>query len=620
MMREFDPKYDWEFEESNLIDGLNNPTLEHFSGGYYHLAREIIQNAIDARKDSSIAVQVKFKSQSIPAKFFPGLKTYMEVIDFCRASWDSHPEVIDFFNSAETILDKESISFLKISDYNTTGLLGDEKDKNKGWVGLIKSRGNSPKREGQGGSFGIGKGAAFKASKLRTVFYSTYNTEGFRRFQGITELVSFEKNDKEHRGTGSFGTKKFGAINNPLEIPEFFQRKEKGLDIYLAGSSLNDNLESELIKSVLRNFWYAIFRGELIVEVAEIKISKETLESLLVEHFENQPIKDHIEPHGNPLTYYEAVIKGKYFRKVLPVIGEVSFYFHKTTNTLNHVAMIRKSHMVIYSKPYRHPEAFAGVFICDNTEGNEELRKMEPPAHDKWDPERNESNGRQIIEGIGNWIRSTLKGLREIQTSGFQDIPGLSKYLPFNDESQTEEKGDKETVEKESDEETASLMQSKSIFESFPVINPYDVSVLNSPDTGLGGSSTVVRKKKGKIKTKTNNNKTNNGSGAGNTPAVRHSSIQVRSYLIEEIGDQLTYAIVINPTENSKCSINMKAVGEEGEESIEIHSVADENGQKLRFNKSTISLINLESGIKKKILVKLSSKFKVSLRLKVNDL
>ncbi|MGR3303100.1 MAG: hypothetical protein ACUZ8I_11425 [Candidatus Scalindua sp.] len=616
-MREFDPKFFWDFEKSNLFDGFNNPMIEHFSGGYYHLAREIIQNSIDARDNQNQPVRVDFKKESIPTKFFPGVDRYLEILNLCRDNWATNPEVQNFFNEAIDKIKNENIDFLKISDYNTTGLKGQDSDMKGNWFLLIKSRGASSKRTGEGGSFGIGKGAAFKTSSLRTVFYSTYSKDGFKKFQGIAELVTFKENESPRRGTGSFGSQNYGSINNPVEIPEFFQRKVMGLDIYISGSTLIESQTEELIKSILRNFWYAIYRNELIAIVDNIEVSRDSLEELLIQYFEDKPTKDHIEPVGNPLTYYEAVIKGHPYETELPIIGKVLFYFYKTSEHLNHVAMIRKSHMVIYSKPYRHPDAFAGVFICDNEVGNSELQKMEPPAHDKWDPERNIKNGNTIIEGIGNWIRTTLKDLREIQSQGFQEIPDLARYLPFDDEPGKDIGGNTVTKDVETDEETASLRQKKSIFESFPVINPYSVSILNSPNSGFGGDGTVIRSRRRKIKSK----KKRKGGGSGSTPASLKTSIQARTYLVDDGNNSiLKYAVILHPKQDIKCSVKLSAVGEEGTEEISFISAKDSENQDLRFNNNTISLLILEKDQKKKIFVEIESKFKVSLKIQVNDL
>ncbi len=73
-------------------------------------------------------------------------------------------------------------------------------------------------------------------------------------------------------------------------------------------------------------------------------------------------------------------------KRKLPILGDCSFYFRQIELHMNYVAMIRASHMVIYSRPFIFPGNYAAVFICDDELGNKLLRKMEPPEHDKWEP------------------------------------------------------------------------------------------------------------------------------------------------------------------------------------------------------------------------------------------
>ena len=171
-----------------------------------------------------------------------------------------------------------------------------------------------------------------------------------------------------------------------------FYRKETGTDIYISGYKNNEGWETDLIRSVLRNFWYAIFKNELNVIIESKEINSSNLESYLTSNFGTEAYRDDVKPIGNPLQYYLTVNRGKYFSSSLPILGEVSFYFMRKAidEYLNHVAMIRKSSAwVIFSRLFRFPGIYAGVFICDNNLGNQELRKMEPPAHDEWIPNRN---------------------------------------------------------------------------------------------------------------------------------------------------------------------------------------------------------------------------------------
>ncbi len=148
-------------------DGLNNSKVEYFAGDYnYYLARETIQNSIDARKDKSQPVEVVFKLENFTAQNFPGVDQMRDILKNAIDYWKESPETKTFLNSANKILSQKEIPFLRISDYNTVGLNGTDDDKKGGWYSLVRSTGNSSKASGEGGSFGIGKGAPFAASKI----------------------------------------------------------------------------------------------------------------------------------------------------------------------------------------------------------------------------------------------------------------------------------------------------------------------------------------------------------------------------------------------------------------------------------------------------------------------
>lgn len=117
-----------------------------------------------------------------------------------------------FFDKAIDVFNQDFIDVLRISDFNTTGLTGSDKDYNSAWQNLVKSSGVSNKGGTSGGSFGIGKSAPFACSDLRTVFYSTIDNQGLKAFQGIARLVSFKKkkfigDDPTTTGIGYYGVK-----------------------------------------------------------------------------------------------------------------------------------------------------------------------------------------------------------------------------------------------------------------------------------------------------------------------------------------------------------------------------------------------------------------------------
>ena len=74
-------------------------------------------------------------------------------------------------------IEKDTCNVLRISDYNTTGLLGSREPINTDWTNLTKSSGASDKKGTAGGSYGIGKFAPFACSFFSTVFYSTFDVK-----------------------------------------------------------------------------------------------------------------------------------------------------------------------------------------------------------------------------------------------------------------------------------------------------------------------------------------------------------------------------------------------------------------------------------------------------------
>lgn len=60
----------------------------------------------------------------------------------------------------------------------------------------------SDKTSSSGGSFGIGKDAAFACSELRTVFYNTYNQDGEKRLKVQLNCLLYRDDDKNYDGFG----------------------------------------------------------------------------------------------------------------------------------------------------------------------------------------------------------------------------------------------------------------------------------------------------------------------------------------------------------------------------------------------------------------------------------
>lgn len=594
-------------------DGINNPLIQPFVGDYnYYLAREIIQNSIDAKIEDEEKVRVKFQLEHIESNGFPNLGQLTEVYELCK-KYDGNlgdEEAERFANNAIEVLNKNKIPMLRCSDFNTKGLVGKDNEKQNPWYKLVRQRGSSSKSEGEGGSFGIGKGAPFAASDLRVVFYSTHNINNDQIFQGIAEIISHEKNGDPKRGSGSLGLDGYKSIRSKERIPEFFQRKGTGTDVIIAGFKVVENWAEILAKSVLRNFWFAIYKDELEVIIDNITVNKSSLERLLTKLFSDEPAKGTRNPKGNPLYFYKAVKNGKKFKENLELIGDVEFYFLEVDEHLNYVANIRKPHMTVFSRAYHFPGQYVGVFVCEGVIGNKYLRKMEPPAHDKWDPDRNK-DGQKIINELQGWVRAKLRQMQSTKPSGKLSVPELYKYLPFNEGGMPGKDGiGNNYTGNESEEESSRLIQREEVFRVESEIKPYSVSVMNEDVSGMGGSGKIKRngtKKK-------NSKKAAPGKGNGSANAIDEELLKSRSFVIKSDEDEYTYKVILDNDSVRKCRINFEAVGDEGFEKVRITGAIDNDGNNLTVKDNFVQDIDLPEG-KSSLTLKIKTNLKLALRM-----
>lgn len=179
----------WRFpiNDSGGIRGINDTGVAMFRGNpLSSLAREICQNSLDAAISDKEPVKVQFKMFTIKTDEIYGMKDLKETFLKCKDFWGDqvNGETVKFFNNAITVSNRPECRIMRISDFNTTGLLGSEAKINTDWTNLTKSTGVSDKKGTAGGSFGIGKFAPFACSDFFTVFYSTKDCENKCAYQG----------------------------------------------------------------------------------------------------------------------------------------------------------------------------------------------------------------------------------------------------------------------------------------------------------------------------------------------------------------------------------------------------------------------------------------------------
>jgi hypothetical protein len=266
---------------------------------------------------------------------------------------------------------------------------------------------------------------------LRTVLYSTYNSINDHIFQGVATLASHElSSGSTAQPVGFLGGKSGASIRSKSDIPKAFLRKERGTDIIVLGFRKDENWQKDLTYAVLEHFWPAIEWGDLTVKVGSEEISKKNL-SRLLERFSG-------EEDFTAYWYYQSYKKPtNTFKEGLDFLKNVNLYLAAGDNDMpKRVAMVRRTGMIIFAKPFRSLVSFCGVFVCRNETGNRLLRKMEPPRHDFWDPNHPEKGQNKPIESeYSHFIRECIRKLAPLDEATTISIPGLNKFLPDDEDS-----------------------------------------------------------------------------------------------------------------------------------------------------------------------------------------
>ena len=417
--------------------GFSDAGVETFKGNIdKYLAREVLQNSLDARHDPNKPVRMVFRLRKLKRSEIPDMDRLRATFSRCAEFYHDEKKAVDFFKRAEKLAVADEIPALEIGDYNTTGVRGGDLDRTKEWYKLIRCAGSSSKGGVEGGSFGIGKNAPFAASQLRTVLYSTTTIDGNHAFQGVATVVSHDHPDGGiAQPTGFLGVEKGMSVRLPAEVPKPFRRAECGINIIVLGFPAGQAWEDDLTSSILDNFWPAIELGDIEIRVGDREISKATLPDLLEKFSGAEDFTAHL--------YYQAFKNPTLppIKEDLPTLGECTVYLLAGTAGAmpKKVAMIRKTGMKIHEKVFRSIVHYCGVFICRNDKGNKVLREMEPPKHDEWDLDHPEKGAHKKTHAeLVNFIRSCIKQLSPADDGKAISVPGLHKYLPDDDETPEE--------------------------------------------------------------------------------------------------------------------------------------------------------------------------------------
>lgn len=440
--------------------GLEDGSIGAFKDRpFQSLAREICQNSIDARRDNNFPVKVEFHSFKMNSNNIPGIGQLRDELYKCLKFWSSRGknQAIGFFERAlNTIKPNTLVTCLRISDFNTTGLDGDNFDS------LLKGAGDSDKKGSTGGSKGVGKNATFVCSFLRTVFYSTYTQDKISLFEGKAKLARRQSGSDSDLNTTGIGF--FTQSNKNKGIPGYlsldgFKRNanDYGTDIYIIGlrNTEGDKWKSDIFGNILSSFLVAISKGSLVVDIDDFIVNKENISKIMQNVFFDNKLKDKIRNElyllGNTADIHVEQIKISNFDEdeiEVRVVKQVQGLVPTKAYTI-----IRYPFMQIFSKELETILPFSAIALINKGKLCEFLINLENIQHTNWsvediDDSSDKSFAKHVIKEINDKIRTIISDVLASGASDSTDVAGANEFMPENaDDDADEVQDDSKTLD-----------------------------------------------------------------------------------------------------------------------------------------------------------------------------
>lgn len=581
----------WEFlpNPGREEEGLGHAGIETFKGSPYPgIARECSQNSLDAAArlpDGSPApVHLVFRLLSIQASEIPGLAELKGTLKTCLSQWTGQKKEREFFERAVKVSEQTRIPVLCIEDYGTTGLNGPA-IKGSPFHALVKSSGVSQKPDTDaGGSFGIGKNAAFAISSLRTVFYSTlYDAaDGTPHLsQGKSILISHDVGNDPKRSTGYWGKPNYMPVEDAVELPEWLRRSEVGTTVASVGFSEEQDWQWLMTESLIRNFFSAINTGAIRFTVHwsdkdPIEIDVLSLEELFV----RQEVRDAAESSGTTedldfsaamlaaLTSADAEKRVEKFDNV----GTFRVTLLQKDGFPRRVGILRNGMYIADNlRHFGHPMArfpmsrdFVVVLEPDDRDTSGRVRDMESPRHDEISAERLDDLAQRkrlkvAMKKVGDWIRSTIRSATTKPAEADVLLDEMNRFFSKPSAGQSIP----DPANKNDDPELPKIT-------SNPIPPKPLVGIGNQGESGSSG---------GEKKSKTTGGKTAGGragSGRGAVGGRGGKSIAYAALRNSMSGHGKGRRIAFTPEGSATATLEIAAVGVSNDEILAIRSI---NGQ-----------------------------------------
>ena len=613
----------WNFPSNNdgKISGISEAGIETFRGDLLKsLAKEICQNSLDAVKKIKNPVLIEFELYEVPFKNderIIGLKKYFKL---AKEYWKENEKTIRILEKAEKNFERDRIRILRISDYNTTGLIGSDKKKNSTWNNLVKSSGVSDKTGSSGGSYGIGKSAPFACSDLRTVFYNTLDIDNLQAFQGVANLVSFEKEQNiTTQGTGYYGNSEDNTAIRKMQYFGSYVRKDCGTDIYVVAFLDDEEWEKKIIEAMLENFLIAILKNNIEVKVGKTLINRENLNSLMEEH------KDNILLTYN---YYQVLLENdsKAMEFSLRDLGIFKLYLAIKKDFKRSILISRSNGMKIFDKKgISSSIQFSGVCILEDEKINSYFREMETPQHNNWetDRHRNPKEAEKIKKEFFRMLKEKVLEKGKETITAEMDAVGMGEYLPDIQDVNTDSENKKENIEN---------VKKKFEYNKVTTIEATNNSSIKAPDVeeqsyinelSEDGEIEADIPSEDYINTSdekegTGNRNLREGDKFENSKFSHISPSSIRIFKVSDGNEENTYKMVFSLSKDTKnIIIAVSIAGEQGNIPVVIKNARKNNGEILKSRYNKVEMEGLLKDTKYNILFSLNDSENYPVEVKI---
>ena len=401
----------WNFPKSGktTLNSSDNNNIDTFSDDRIgNLVREILQNSLDACLNDQ-AVRVEFRAFKTKTNIFPGLvafRAYLENWKNTQLDLDPDDKETIFVNRALEQLSKEEMVWLRISDFNTTGLWGSTSSSPKTpYFSFVHGAGKNSKQSlVSGGSKGVGKNAILANSELQTMFVSTSTKDNEEAFIGISFLVSSDENNINNDWTLGIGfcvkDDQNKEQNKPVPTindidPTFDRRKHGyGTDIYIPCFIDDHDWIKQMSGQVIYSFLPAIIKKRISIKIidglgdlgfdSELEINSSNISALVNQTatYKSRFQKDSCQNIYNSLT---DANKKKIVYDSKPGF-KMSMYLLEDDYSGDNKLYVYRCPTRMFIKSY-DINAFVkctGVLFIEGEELAQRLRSIEDGTHSKW--------------------------------------------------------------------------------------------------------------------------------------------------------------------------------------------------------------------------------------------